>query len=210
MIQDIRTDYSKQRLNRHTVDSNPIMQFRNWFGEALKSEVKEVNAFNLATASSQGRPSGRIVLLKGVQDEGFVFFTNYNSSKGSDLEVNPFAAITFFWPELERQVRIQGSVKKVSKQESEDYFHSRPRKSQLGAWASKQSTSLPNRFALIRKFLGFTAKFVGKEVDLPDFWGGYLLIPDQMEFWQGRPSRLHDRINYRLADGNWIIERLSP
>lgn len=209
-IADIRKDYSAKTLTRNEVDKNPINQFNTWFEEAVNGEVDEVNAMTLSTASKEGKPTARIVLLKGVEDDGFVFFTNYNSQKGQQLAENPFASLTFFWKELERQVRIEGAVKKISKENSDLYFKSRPYKSRVGAWVSDQSEPLASRFDLIQKFTLKAAHFVGQEVPKPDFWGGYFLKPDRIEFWQGRPSRLHDRINYKLEGKSWKIDRLSP
>lgn len=209
-ISNIRQDYSAKKLARTDVKSNPIDQFNIWFDEALDSKIEEVNAMTLSTASKKGIPSARIVLLKGVENNGFLFFTNYTSEKGQQLEENPFAALTFFWKELERQVRISGTVEKISKEDSESYFKTRPYKSRVGAWVSDQSKPLSSRFELMRKFTLQAAKFIGQDVPLPDFWGGYILIPDRIEFWQGRPSRLHDRINYTLEHKEWEIERLSP
>ncbi len=209
-IADIRKEYSSKSLSRIDVDVNPIKQFNKWFNEAIRVEIDEVNAMTLSTASKKGKPSARIVLLKGVENNGFVFFTNYNSNKGQHLSENPYASLTFFWKELERQVRIDGKVEKISEADSITYFKSRPYKSRVGAWVSDQSKPLSSRVELMKKFTLQAAKFIGQEVPKPNFWGGYILIPDRIEFWQGRPSRLHDRINYRLKNGDWQIERLSP
>lgn len=209
-IANIRKDYSAKKLASSDVDKNPIVQFQKWFDEALHSQVDEVNAMTLSTVSREGRPAGRLVLLKGIENNGFVFYTNYSSEKGKHLETNPYAALTFFWKELERQVRIEGRVEKVSKEDSEEYFKTRPWKSRIGAWVSYQSQPIPSRFYLMRKFAVKAGQLMGQEVPLPDFWGGYILIPDRIEFWQGRPSRLHDRIDYRLEGNNWHINRLSP
>jgi pyridoxamine 5'-phosphate oxidase len=209
-IADIRKDYSAKKLAKYEVDKNPITQFNTWFSEAIDSEIVDVNVMTLSTVSKEGRPAGRIVLLKGVENNGFVFFTNYASEKGIQLLENPFASLTFYWKELERQVRVDGEVLKISKEESELYFKTRPWKSRVGAWVSRQSAPISNRFELMRKFTLKATQLLGKEVPLPDFWGGYILIPDRLEFWQGRPNRLHDRINYRLIDGVWRTERLSP
>ena len=209
-IADIRSDYSAKTLARKDVDKCPVNQFNRWFNEAINSKIDEVNAMTLSTASTDGRPSARIVLLKGVEDNGFIFFTNYNSEKGEQLSKNPFASLTFFWKELERQVRVEGRVAKISKESSEIYFKSRPYKSRVGAWVSEQSQPLSSRFELMRKFALKATQLLGQEVPLPDFWGGYILVPDRVEFWQGRPSRLHDRINYKLIDKEWKIDRISP
>jgi len=209
-IADIRKDFSSQKLSRTEVNANPIIQFENWFTEARNAKIDEVNAMTLSTVSELGRPSARIVLLKGIEKEGFVFFTNYESEKGTHLSSTPFASLTFFWKELERQIRIDGSVEKISKNESEIYFKSRPWKSKIGAWVSHQSKPISSRFYLMRKFTIKATQLMGQEVPLPNFWGGYILKPNRIEFWQGRPSRLHDRINYKLVDNEWKIDRLSP
>lgn len=210
-IAAIRKDYSLRSLDINDVNPNPILQFQHWLDEAIKSEVHEPTAMNLATVSVEGRPSGRILLLKGV-DRGFVFFTNYNSRKGHDLNQNAAAAMTFFWPELERQVRVEGFMERVSAQESDEYFHSRPRMSRLGAWASSQSQPIEDRSVIEHRISELLAQY-GEEEPLPrpEGWGGYRLMADRLEFWQGRPSRLHDRIAYTLQPAeNWKIERLSP
>ncbi len=209
-IAAIRKDYSAKSLFKTDVDKNPIDQFNKWFKEATHAEMEEVNAMTLSTATKQGKPSARIVLLKGIDNNGFVFFTNYNSTKGQQLAENPFAALTFFWKELERQVRIEGTVQKISEQDSITYFNSRPYKSRVGAWVSDQSKPLISRVELMRKFTLKAATFIGQKVPKPNFWGGYILMPTRIEFWQGRPSRLHDRINYSLENGKWHVERLSP
>ena len=209
-IADIRKDYSAKTLARNDVDKNPINQFNTWFEEAVHGEIDEVNAMTLSTSSKEGKPTARIVLLKGVENGGFVFFTNYNSEKGQQLAENPFASLTFFWKELERQVRIDGTVEKIPKEDSELYYKSRPYKSRIGAWVSDQSKPLASRFELMQKFTLKAAQFVGQDIPKPDFWGGYIVIPNRIEFWQGRPSRLHDRINYRLKANEWKIERISP
>ena len=209
-IADIRYDYQLQSLNREDVAANPFDQFDKWWNDAVNSEIYEVNAMTLATATKDGKPSARIVLLKDYDEKGFVFFTNYNSHKGSELAENPFAALVFFWKELERQVRIEGSIEKVSSQESDDYFYSRPAGSRIGAWASPQSTVIENRNLLEENVKIFSEKF-GEEIPRPTHWGGYRVIPNVIEFWQGRSSRMHDRICYRKElDGNWVIERLAP
>jgi len=211
-IADIRTDYKKHKLDESHIQENPIEQFNNWFDEAIKAEVMEANAMNLATVTPQGMPSSRILLLKGVEDEGFIFFTNYQSNKGKELEENPLAAMTFFWPELERQVRIQGVVEKVSKEASESYFQSRPKASQIGAWASPQSTVITNRQILEEREQKLQEKYASTDIlPKPEQWGGYILKPLSIEFWQGRASRLHDRIIYtKRKDNNWATNRLAP
>jgi pyridoxamine 5'-phosphate oxidase len=210
-IANIRKDYSTQNLLETDVALNAIDQFQKWWSEAVKSEIDEVNAMTLATASSDGMPSARIMLLKGFDKKGFVFFSNYKSFKAMHLEENPKACLVFFWKELERQVRITGLVKKLSEKESDEYFYSRPVGSQIGAWASNQSQVIENREWLQNRVHQLTEEFKQKELKRPPHWGGYVVTPVIIEFWQGRPSRLHDRIQYTLEeDGNWKIERLSP
>ena len=209
-ISKLRRADSLKELIENTISANPISQFSVWMNEAIESNLLEPNAMTLATASREGIPSARTVLLKGFDERGFVFYTNYESSKAKDLDENPNATLLFLWVEFERQVRITGKVDKVSREESEKYFISRPRESQLGAWASKQSSVIPNREILENKFEEMKERFEGKEIPLPSFWGGYRVIPQRIEFWQGRESRLHDRICYTLDAGKWKIERLSP
>ena len=208
-LHDIRDEYSKQELSRRQCDSNPIKQFEKWLGEAIEAKVHEPTAMNLATLNAQGKPSSRVVLLKEVNSQGFVFFTNYQSQKGQALAINPFAALNFFWPELERQVRVEGVVEKLSEAQSDDYFAGRPYTSRIGAWASEQSAVIKSKNTLLAKAALIAAKYPFN-VPRPPHWGGYLVIPEMLEFWQGRPSRLHDRIRYRLENNLWIIERLSP
>jgi pyridoxamine 5'-phosphate oxidase len=209
-LSQIRLDYSRAGLLEADLDPSPIAQFDRWFHEALTAEVTEVNAMTLATATSDGEPSARIVLLKGFDARGFTFFTNYESDKGRDLEANPRAALVFFWKELERQVRIRGAVARLTREESDAYFQSRPLGSRLGAWASSQSAVVSSRAEIDARFAEVSARFGDGPVPLPPFWGGYRVAPDVIELWQGRPSRLHDRLRYtRIADG-WRIERLSP
>ncbi|CAN5630596.1 pyridoxamine 5'-phosphate oxidase [soil metagenome] len=210
-IAALRHDYVAHGLRRADLDSDAIKQFARWFGEAAAAEIRDVNAMSLATVDADGGPDIRIVLLKAISDRGFVFFTNYESAKGRQLEVNPKAALTFFWVQLERQIRIRGIVEKTSREESEEYFRSRPLGSQLGAWASGQSTAISNREMLETRLEEVTARFADGNVPLPDYWGGYRLQPATVEFWQGRPNRLHDRFRYtRRADETWVIERLAP
>ncbi len=206
----IRTEYKKGTLDEKDVDKNPFVQFDRWFKEAVKSEIPEVNAMAIATANKQGRPSARTVLLKQFDEKGFVFFTNYESAKAKDIAENPQAALLFFWEPLERQIRIVGTVEKVTVAESFEYFRSRPIDSQLGAWASQQSSVISARALLEKAFGEMLEKFKNGEIPLPPFWGGLRIIPDEFEFWQGRTSRLHDRISYKNNNGVWSINRLSP
>jgi pyridoxamine 5'-phosphate oxidase len=209
-IAHLRKDYTLNGLRKQDVLKNPVDQFKRWFSEAIATEVIEPNAMFLSTISTDGFPKGRIVLLKDVDDNGFTFFTNYNSHKGSDLASHPLAALTFWWAELERQVRIVGKVEKVSEAESEAYFAIRPRGSQLGAWVSEQGDVIENRDVLTDKLTQFENQFANQPVPRPPHWGGYRVIPHEIEFWQGRPSRLHDRIRYQYQNNEWKIERLSP
>ncbi|GAB3957234.1 pyridoxamine 5'-phosphate oxidase [Spirosoma harenae] len=209
-ISDLRNEYTLSGLDIADVLPDPIAQFQNWFDAALMAKVPEPNAMHLSTVTADGRPDGRIVLLKGVSDAGFVFFTNYESRKGKELTGYPFAGLTFFYPDLERQIRIEGRAEKVSPEESDAYFNSRPRGSQIGAWVSQQSEVIPDRDVLENRQHELDVQFANQPVPRPPYWGGFRVVPDTIEFWQGRPSRLHDRIRYRKEEGNWIIERLSP
>ena len=210
-IANLRRDYSSKSLLEHDVAKDPIAQFDQWWEEAIKTEIVEANAMTLATASTDGMPAARIVLLKDYSRDGFVFYTNYKSFKSMHLDENPKACLVFFWKELERQVRITGLVKKLSASENDAYFFSRPKGSQLGAWASPQSQVIPHREWLDETFLKVSEQFKSSEPQRPDHWGGYLVQPVIMEFWQGRPSRLHDRLQYTLQEnGGWKIERLAP
>lgn len=210
-IADIRRDYTFKKLSEQEADPDPIKQFGQWWDEAVHSKIDEVNAMTLATASPDGLPSARVVLLKGFNEQGFIFFTNYESYKGKQLAENPKACLVFLWKELERQVRITGLVVKISKEESDEYFNSRPESSRIGAWASPQSQVIANRQWIDEKFNELVIKLEGTRIERPPYWGGYLVKPVEIEFWQGRPSRLHDRIQYSLEDnGTWKVERLAP
>lgn len=209
-ISSIRKEYTLKSLGIEEVSPSPLTQFREWFGEALRSEVLEVNAMSLSTMGLDGFPNGRIVLLKEL-DHGFVFFTNYQSEKGRELEAMGKGALTFYWAELERQIRIKGSIEKISAEESDAYFFSRPYASQVGAWTSPQSQTITSREELDRRQLEIERKFSLDPITRPEHWGGYRLLPFKMEFWQGRESRLHDRILYqKMEDNSWEITRLAP
>lgn len=210
-ISGLREEYSKLAFLENNVLLNPFEQFAKWFGEAVSSKVLEPNAMHLATLGKNMKPDGRIVLLKDFDENGFTFYTNYQSRKAADMAQNPFASITFFWPELERQIRIEGIISKVDTKTSSDYFEKRPRKSQIGAWASPQSQIVEGREVLENNFDLYEKKFENTEVPKPDHWGGYNLSPDYFEFWQGRRSRLHDRITFSKNEKNvWEIFRLAP
>ncbi len=210
-IADLRRDYSSQTLLEADVASHPIDQFNKWWQEAIASAIDEANAMTLATASCDGMPSARIVLLKGFSNEGFSFYTNYKSFKGIQLEENPKACLLFFWKELERQVRITGLVKKVAEEESDEYFRSRPKSSRIGALASPQSQVIDSRNWIDENYIQLFEAYKENDPERPKHWGGYIVKPVIMEFWQGRPGRLHDRIQYTLEEnGNWKIERLAP
>jgi pyridoxamine 5'-phosphate oxidase len=209
-LADLRREYMRHGLLERDVLSNPIEQFRVWFEQAAASVTVEPNAMTLATASPDGRPSARMVLLKGFDQRGFVFYSNYESRKGQELYANPWAALVFYWGELERQVRIEGSVERVSADESDTYFASRPAGSQLGAWASHQSTVILSRETVDQREQELAQEYADRPVPRPPYWGGWRVAPTCIEFWQGRPNRLHDRLRYRHEGDNWMMERLSP
>lgn len=209
-LADIRRDYSREELSEANVSPDPVVQFGKWMDEAIAAETDEPTAMTLSTVGEDTRPSSRVVLLKGFDSGGFVFFTNYNSRKGRALAANPFAALNFFWPELERQINISGTVTRVSAEESDEYFKSRPFLSRIGAWASNQSEEIASRAVIMARAAKLTAKYALGNVPRPPHWGGFRVVPDRIEFWQGRPSRLHDRIVYTLDSGEWRIARLSP
>jgi len=209
-ISDIRKDYTKDTLNLNELEVNPISQFKKWFDKALKSDVLEANAMILSTVTPDGIPQGRVLLLKEFDEKGFTFFSNYNSSKGKDLSSNPMASMTFFWPELEQQIRITGSVNKINSESSKAYFESRPRGSQISALASPQSEMIISRNSLSEEVGRIEKTYEGKDIPMPKSWGGYLLVPIKIEFWQGRSSRLHDRFLYQKINDEWRICQLAP
>lgn len=209
-IADIRRDYKLRSFDEKDAAANPFDQFDSWWQEAITSDIDEVNAMTLGTVNAAGNVSTRIVLLKGYTREGFVFFTNYHSSKGSAIAAHPQVSLLFFWKELERQVRIEGIAGKISSEESDAYFKSRPEGSKIGAWASPQSSIIESRAILEKNVVKYTAAFEGADIPRPDHWGGYIVKPNTIEFWQGRSSRLHDRIRYQKENSDWIRERLAP
>lgn len=210
-VADIRREYERAGLSEKDLAQSPVEQFGRWLHDAMAVDPQELTAMTLATADREGRPSARIVLLKGYDEKGFVFYTNYESRKGRELDENPRAALVFYWAALDRQVRIEGTIEKTSREESEAYFRSRPVGARIGAWASRQSHPLARREDLERTVRELEERFGDGEVPLPDSWGGYRVIPELFEFWQGRRSRLHDRLCYvRLPEGGWRIERLAP
>jgi pyridoxamine 5'-phosphate oxidase len=210
-LSGLRHEYDAHGLRRADLHSDPLEQFRAWFSAAIAADIRDVNAMSLATSTPQGKPSVRIVLLKGLDDRGFSFFTNYDSDKGRDLSANPYAALVFYWVKLERQVRISGPVERTSREDSAAYFHSRPAGARLGAWVSKQSEVIDSRQILDARLEAMKERFEDGEISLPPHWGGYRVIPEQIEFWQGRPNRLHDRFRYsRRGEGPWRIDRLAP
>jgi pyridoxamine 5'-phosphate oxidase len=210
-IISLRKEYSSAYLNEQDINHDPFKQFELWMHQAVEAQILEPHAMNVCTVSAEGKPSSRIVLLRGFDRKGFVFYTNYNSHKGNDLEKNNHVCLNFFWSELERQVRIEGIISKVDEQTSIDYFNSRPRESRIGAWASEQSTIIESRKVVEDAFAFYTNKFKDTPIiPKPPHWGGYLVKPSNIEFWQGRPSRLHDRLKFTRNNNDWKIERLSP
>jgi pyridoxamine 5'-phosphate oxidase len=208
-LADLRRDYEGRELTKTSVHQDPFEQFTSWLGEALNAEITDANAMTLSTAGADCRPTSRIVLLKGLDETGFVFFTNYESKKGRDIADNPNVSLSFFWPQLQRQVIVAGTAGKITTDESKAYFSSRPYDSKIGAWASRQSSEIASRSVLVTKFQEMQERF-GDDVPLPPFWGGYRVSPTRFEFWQGRASRLHDRICYQAVENDWTIVRLSP
>jgi pyridoxamine 5'-phosphate oxidase len=204
------TDITLEGLDEKTINRDPIKQFQSWFNDAIDAKLPLPEAMTLATATPDGKPSARMVLLKQVDDEGFVFFTNYNSAKAAQLDANPFAALVFYWSRLDRQVRVEGSVVRTSAQESRDYFKTRPRESQIGAWASAQSQVISGRDVLERRAQELEAFYGDREIDCPEYWGGYRLKPERIEFWKSRIGRLHDRILYERDATGWTVSRLAP
>jgi len=209
-LSEIRREYAQRSLSEHEVKENPVNQFKQWLDEAIKAQVPDSSAMVLSTANKENRVSSRVVLLKEIQGEGFVFYTNYNSKKAFDLKQNAQASILFYWPELERQIRIEGKAEKIPAYLSDKYFDSRPENSKIGAWASEQSREIPDRKYLEQQKLNIEEKFRHKKIFRPEFWGGYLVKPHRFEFWQGRESRLHDRIEYLPLNKSWKIKRLAP
>ena len=207
---ELRIDYSRGKLEDADAAADPFDQFRRWFADVQAANIPEPNAMTLATADASGIPSARVVLLKGFDERGFAFFTNYTSRKAADLDANPRAALCFYWQPLERQVRVGGAVERVSRADSEAYFRTRPPSAQVGAWVSRQSQPIASRAELEARERELLERFAGKEVPLPDFWGGYRVVPQRVEFWQGRPSRLHDRLEYTKTPEGWDLRRLSP
>lgn len=209
-IQNLRVDYSGKKINIHTINNNPINEFKIWFKNAQENNILEPNAMTLSTFSDTSGINSRTVLLKGVEEKGFIFYTNYNSRKGVDINNNNNVSLVFLWKEIEKQIIVKGKASKISKKESKKYFESRPRKSKIAAWASKQSSEIKDEKELNSRFLEYEKKFLDDKIPLPDFWGGYIIVPDSIEFWIGRKSRMHDRIIYSKNNDDWIIKKLYP
>lgn len=210
MLRDIRTNYQKFELNEETVNNDPILQLTAWLNDAIENQKADPTAMVLSTIDREGNPESRIVLLKELKAEGLIFFTNYDSKKGQQISMHPQVSVVFFWPEMERQIKIKGNVEKISENDSENYFLSRPLESQLGAWASPQSRVIKNRQILEENYIHFQRYFQEHEIKKPPHWGGYLIRPEYFEFWQGRANRLHDRIEFQKSGETWIIQRLAP
>lgn len=210
ILNNLRVDYAQRQLLESEAAADPFHQFQQWFEEALAAEPNHANAMTLATCTREGKPSARVVLLKSWDQRGFVFYTNYNSRKASELLENPRASLVFWWQGLERQVRIEGHVEKTAEEEADDYFQTRPRESQIGAWASAQSEIIPDRSTLEQRFQEIARAYENQPIPRPAHWGGFRLAPESIEFWQGRPNRMHDRLRYRRLASGWVIERLSP
>lgn len=209
-IQNLRVDYSGKKINIHTINNNPINEFKIWFKNAQENNILEPNAMTLSTFSDTSGINSRTVLLKGVEEKGFIFYTNYNSRKGVDINNNNNVSLVFLWKEIEKQIIVKGKASKISKKESKKYFESRPRKSKIAAWASKQSSEIKDEKELNSRFLEYEKKFLDDKIPLPDFWGGYIIVPDSIEFWIGRKSRMHDRIIYLKNNDDWVIKKLYP
>tara|TARA_A100000164_G_scaffold187075_1_gene166013 strand:- start:6104 stop:6742 length:639 start_codon:yes stop_codon:yes gene_type:complete len=209
-IQNLRVDYSGKKINIHTINNNPINEFKIWFKSAQENNILEPNAMTLSTFSDTSGINSRTVLLKGVEEKGFIFYTNYNSRKGVDINNNNNVSLVFLWKEIEKQIIVKGKASKISKKESKKYFESRPRKSKIAAWASKQSSEIKDEKELNSRFLEYEKKFLDDKIPLPDFWGGYIIVPNSIEFWIGRKSRMHDRIIYLKNNDDWVIKKLYP
>lgn len=209
-IQNLRVDYSGKKININTINNNPINEFKIWFKSAQENNILEPNAMTLSTFSDTSEINSRTVLLKGVKEKGFIFYTNYNSRKGVDINNNNNVSLVFLWKEIEKQIIVKGKASKISKKESKKYFESRPRKSKIAAWASKQSSEIKDEKELNSRFLEYEKKFLDDKIPLPDFWGGYIIVPDSIEFWIGRKSRMHDRIIYLKNNDDWVIKKLYP